>query len=395
MAPQLLEQAGLAGVSASQLVVPVLLAHVAWWKLAPHAQPLGPPVRAALLVMRLTLTVLLLEALICAMVLPALYLVKDNLSMERRWDPLDVPVTAQQQQPQQQHQQLWLSAGVFTPPGTPQGPTILFIAPNGAGFEQMTQYLSSYAEDLGAQRIVAFNYRGVGKSTGFPRRWEDLVDDADAVLKHVMVVYGVRVGDVIAHGWSLGGGVAMSLRTRHPGLVVVNDRSFSSLSSAASGMLGDPVGLGALGLLGGFLLAFVSSEQLVTMADRSKWLCAVLAAVSAAGGLHLLLPSLLDVFCWQVDLVSPPAAAALYSAPTCVVYHRGDPVVVYEASLHRALELGQPALFEFELKADFSGRNEMMHHMYPVTNVAEEWRRLLSDCVRPAWESRALFERRG
>eukprot|EP01052_Picozoa_sp_SAG31_P036296 SAG31_NODE_4508_length_3178_cov_14.175706_3_plen_275_part_00 len=58
----------------------------------------------------------------------------------------------------------------------------------------------------------------------------DQVDDGEAAMRF-LTERGVLTKHILLHGHSLGGAVAVSVRARHPGGPVVNDRSFGTLAA--------------------------------------------------------------------------------------------------------------------------------------------------------------------
>jgi uncharacterized protein len=68
--------------------------------------------------------------------------------------------------------------------------------------------------DLG-YRVIAFDYRGFGESTGSPTS-VGLVDDAQVVLRWMVSEKKIAKESIIVHGHSLGTGVAIQLGVREP-----------------------------------------------------------------------------------------------------------------------------------------------------------------------------------
>ena len=110
---------------------------------------------------------------------------------------------------------------------------IVFSCPNGQQWEMIVFALAHFATALGAH-FVAFNYRGVGGSGGAARRADDLVLDLQAVLDWLAHARGALPSQILLHGHSLGGGVALQVCRRRceaglPPIAVLHDRSFSSI----------------------------------------------------------------------------------------------------------------------------------------------------------------------
>lgn len=101
-------------------------------------------------------------------------------------------------------------------------------------FREILDFHETYANALGAN-LLAFNYRGVGGSTGIPTSARNLGEDGEIVVKYLFEQYHPAPSQVLLHGWSLGGGVAAHVGSSllHSG-PVISDRSFSSLSNVAA-----------------------------------------------------------------------------------------------------------------------------------------------------------------
>lgn len=63
------------------------------------------------------------------------------------------------------------------------------------------------------KRIVSFNVRGIGKTSGWPDSLEQMADDAARIIEKL----GIRKVKAVGH--SLGGAIAILLSSRHPNLV--------------------------------------------------------------------------------------------------------------------------------------------------------------------------------
>ena len=90
--------------------------------------------------------------------------------------------------------------------------------------------------------LIKYDYPGVGNSAGYPSSYLDLVDGAEKVINKLLNK-GIKPEQIILHGLSLGGAISLYAYKRmlDKGVTlggVFNDRSFSTLSDAALGMLG-------------------------------------------------------------------------------------------------------------------------------------------------------------
>ena len=104
------------------------------------------------------------------------------------------------------------------------------------------EFIDEYAEDAKAldATIVGFNYRGVGNSTKNPERFRDLVTDGITQVQRLLD-NKASSNNIIIHGYSIGGAVATKVAeyfsNKNITLTLINERSFSSLSAAAEGIL--------------------------------------------------------------------------------------------------------------------------------------------------------------
>lgn len=94
----------------------------------------------------------------------------------------------------------------------------------------------SIGQDLDAN-ILVFNYRGVGESKGILSKPEELVMDGEACVRYLKSK-GVLEENILIHGSSLGGGIACQVATLFEKVALINERSFASLSLAASALTG-------------------------------------------------------------------------------------------------------------------------------------------------------------
>ena len=126
-----------------------------------------------------------------------------------------------------------LAAQLVPPTSTPNGRNTIYFHGNGGNM----YHYSSFVKEDAAQgyRVLVFDYRGYGGSTGVPSE-TGLHVDADAVLQYAINVVGWAPRDIVLHGFSLGCGVALHLAARNPdkpfaGLLM--EAPFASIKSAA------------------------------------------------------------------------------------------------------------------------------------------------------------------
>ena len=134
-----------------------------------------------------------------------------------------------------------------------QGPTLVLIQGLGTDHRAWNPIIDHLAPHV---QCIAFDNRGVGKASpvGSTTTIEDLADDAAALIE------SLGEGPVHVAGVSLGGGIAMRVGSRHPGLV----KSLSLHSTAARpdprllAMLDFRKQLLEKGVAGDFLRSFVA-----------------------------------------------------------------------------------------------------------------------------------------
>lgn len=118
------------------------------------------------------------------------------------------------------------------------GKLAVYWAP-AAGAAKTVFYFHGNAEDLGdiafvlrnyrlqGVNVLSFDYRGYGLSDGTPTE-RSAYADAETVLAHAEAEWGVDVRNVVLHGRSLGGGVAMELATREAVAGLILESAFLS-----------------------------------------------------------------------------------------------------------------------------------------------------------------------
>ena len=131
------------------------------------------------------------------------------------------------------------------------------------GNAEVWEYTAGMAYELAmrsrASNVVVFNFRGVGLSGGRIKRARDLIQDLHDVINYFLnfnrlhadpanpgrpvgiLADDLSVEDFIVFGHSIGGGVAAQVAVRYfPRIGLILDRTFSSLTDAAVGMVGFP-----------------------------------------------------------------------------------------------------------------------------------------------------------
>ncbi len=108
---------------------------------------------------------------------------------------------------------------------------ILFFNGNGGTYESALSSLKQISDEIGVN-ILCGNYRGVGRSEGFPTSYNDLVMDGEALVKYLLS-QGILPQNILIHGWSLGSGVGAHVAALHQEkgkeIHFCSDRSFASM----------------------------------------------------------------------------------------------------------------------------------------------------------------------
>ena len=98
--------------------------------------------------------------------------------------------------------------------------------------------------------ILMLDYRGYGRSTGWPTE-KGLYIDSETAFTHLLGM-GYRAGQIILHGESLGTGVAVDLASRRPCAALILEAPYSSMRDVAGSKV--PI-------LGSLLLRSFNSER--------------------------------------------------------------------------------------------------------------------------------------
>ena len=113
----------------------------------------------------------------------------------------------------------------------PKATSTLIFAHGNAGTMRDRLMKIKFFYDLGFN-VLAFDYRGYGKSQGHPTE-KGVYLDAQAVYDYLKTRDDVDMDRVVAYGSSLGGIVAVDLATRRRLAVLVVDSSITSAREAA------------------------------------------------------------------------------------------------------------------------------------------------------------------
>jgi alpha/beta superfamily hydrolase len=114
------------------------------------------------------------------------------------------------------------------PSGT--GKWMIFFCGNGTVYEDLLHEKRAIAENLNVNLLV-FNYRSVGHSTGELLYGRQLTIDASSVIDYIKHQKGIKESDITLWGHSMGGGVAAAATKYYPQVKLINDRSYSKISS--------------------------------------------------------------------------------------------------------------------------------------------------------------------
>lgn len=178
-----------------------------------------------------------LQKFLSQAVLPSLSS-KPNSTTCPGFHPIDIPVKGTD---------VTLSAYIYAPTEMHKK-WIIYFLPNGEVAEDVLPIARQMADDCSVN-ILVFNYRGVGRSTGFPVCSQDLVADGAACMEFLQGAKGVPTENIFAYGHSLGAGVAAHLlanNEKYRKAHLISDRSFSSLGDivacVASSLVGRTLG---------------------------------------------------------------------------------------------------------------------------------------------------------
>ncbi len=121
--------------------------------------------------------------------------------------------------------------GWLAEPAGDRRAVVLFCHGNGRNVTTRRHVLELYRDRMNAT-VLVFDYRGYGKSTGRPTEAGVLLD-ARAARRWLAARAGVREGDVVIAGHSLGGGVAVDLAAGDGARGLVIEGTFTNLPDVA------------------------------------------------------------------------------------------------------------------------------------------------------------------
>jgi fermentation-respiration switch protein FrsA (DUF1100 family) len=122
----------------------------------------------------------------------------------------------------------WLAEPVRDPPRA----VVLYTHGNGGNVTTRRHVIDLFRDRMGAT-VLVFDYRGYGRSGGRPTEG-GVLEDARAARRWLAGRAGVREGDVVLAGHSLGGGVAVDLAARDGARGLVLEGTFTNLPDVAA-----------------------------------------------------------------------------------------------------------------------------------------------------------------
>jgi fermentation-respiration switch protein FrsA (DUF1100 family) len=109
-------------------------------------------------------------------------------------------------------------------------PTLLYFHGNAGSLVTRVERIRAYVSR--GRGILMMTYRGYGGSSGTP---SEAVNVADAKLAYdFLIAQGVRAGDIIVYGESLGSGVAIQVAAEKPARGLVLDAPYTSLADVGA-----------------------------------------------------------------------------------------------------------------------------------------------------------------
>jgi uncharacterized protein len=109
---------------------------------------------------------------------------------------------------------------------------VLYAHGNGENVAYLGPYLKQLSEELWLT-ILAFDYRGYGRSEGSPHE-QGILEDAAAAHAWLTKRTGLAPNQIVLMGRSLGGGVAIDLAAKNGARGLIVQNTFTSLPDAAA-----------------------------------------------------------------------------------------------------------------------------------------------------------------
>lgn len=194
---------------------------------------------------------------------------------------------------------------------------IIFFNDYQDSYETMAPNLIKLSDQTDAS-IYAFNYRGVGRSEGFPTKAEDLMKDGEALVQRLFS-QGIHPANILIQGSGLGAAIGAHVAALHqePGYEMnyCGDRTFSSLTEKVKA------------------ISRLMKNQII----NKKMACSKIKINHIALKTRFLL-AVLYVFGWNFKTFE---SYKEINGHKFIIYHRNDPVIPYSISLYRKLKIEQ------------------------------------------------------
>ncbi len=140
--------------------------------------------------------------------------------------PADLAVTAQRLG----------SIEVWDVPAAEGKPTVLFLHGNGGNLTDTIPTMKAWQSQ--GYGVVAFDYQGYGVSSGKPTI-KNTIADSESVIRWMIATKGIPESQIVVHGHSLGGGLAIETARSHPQLrALVLESTFTTLEDIAVDITG-------------------------------------------------------------------------------------------------------------------------------------------------------------
>lgn len=212
----------------------------------------------------------------------------------------------------------------------PKTPTLIYFQPNGCiSTEEVHQWLLKESIHRGVTfNFAIFDYRSVGGSKGIFKSTDDLRLDGASIVQWIRDKIGTPADQIHFYGYSLGGAFSIKTKALYPDQLtgrIVNERSLSSIDEVVKSFL---------------------PPRLKCLAGLVSWILRMLGySLDAASDFQKL------------------------QGKKLVVYHPKDPVISYEASLHRHTQgVGHQS---HKLEYAYISSTRPNHHCAPLKMYAE------------------------